>query len=175
MKKICFAGKFNLKSGKEKLSKRLIDDYRSKILGDSEKLTYASKNLRLKDYGIIYHGCFYCEEASNGDFTSSDCDCVVSAETREVLSCDIFCCVFDSSFSTGSVVELMDAMHAKKRVAIFYKNEETSYKIKSEYWFAITRAMHIAKENKTEIEIYSYENDLMEQLLPWLSKIEKEI
>ena len=37
MKKICFAGKFNLKSGKEKLSKRLIDDYRSKILGDSEK------------------------------------------------------------------------------------------------------------------------------------------
>ena len=175
MKKIYFAGKFNLKDEKIPLYHRLEDDYRSKLLGDGKKLTYYSDNLTLKDYNIIYNGCFYCEQASNGDFTSTDCETVVTEETKQVLSSDIVCCVFDENFSVGTVVELMDAVKSKKRVAIFYKNEATNYEIKSEYWFAITRACQIAKENGSIIEIYSYDNSLHDILNQWLERIEKEI
>ena len=57
--------------------------------------------------------------------------------------------------------------------AIFYKNEATNYDIKSEYWFAITRACQIAKENNTIIEVFEYDN-LDEILNQWLERIEKE-
>ena len=172
MKKVYFAGKFNLGKGKD-LSQRLTNDYRSRILGSSKKLTYAQENLQLKDFRIIYNGCFYCEQASNGDYTSTDCETVVTEETKQVLSSDIFLCVLDTSFSVGTVVELMDAVKAKKQIAIFYKNEDTSYKIKSEYWFAITRATQIAKENGTKIEIFSYEDDLFISLNKYLESIEE--
>ena len=173
MKKIYFAGKFNLGNG-ETLAEKLKNDYRSIILGDSKKLTYAQENLQLKDFKIIYNGCFYCEQASNGDYTSTDCETVVTEETKQVLTSDIFLCVFDTSFSVGTIVELMDAVKAKKQIAIFYKNEATNYKIKSEYWFAITRATQIAKENGTKIEIFSYEDDLFDILNKYLKKEEKE-
>jgi hypothetical protein len=175
MKRIYFAGKFNLSNDYSSLSDRLVNDYRSRILGDSKKLTYYSDCLTLKSYNIIYNGCFYCEQASNGDFTSTDCETVVTEETKQVLSSDIVCCVFDKSFSVGTVVELMDAVKSKKRVAIFYKNEATNYDIKSEYWFAITRACQIAKENGSIIEVYSYDNSLHDVLNQWLERIEKEI
>ena len=156
------------------LSDRLVNDYRSKILGDSKKLTYYNSNLTLKNYNIIYNGCFYCEQASNGDFTSTDCETVVTEETKQVLSADIVCCVFDKDFSVGTVVELMDAVKNKKRIAIFYKNEATNYVIKSEYWFAITRACQIAKGNGTIIEEFAYDT-LDEILNEWLERIEKEV
>ncbi|MBQ4510410.1 MAG: hypothetical protein II984_06765 [Clostridia bacterium] len=175
MKKIYFAGKFNLIKKNIPLSDRLISDYRSKLLGDSKKLTYHSNNLALKDYNIIYNGCFYCEQASNGDYTSTDCETVVTEEIKQVLSSDIVCCIFDSNFSVGTVVELIEAAKAKKRIAIFYKNESSSYDIKSEYWFAITRACQIAKENNSVIEIFSYDNSVENILNNWLERIEKEI
>ena len=173
MKKIYFAGKFNLSNNFTNLSDRLTNDYRSKLLGDSKKLTCYSVNLTLKNYNIIYNGCFYCEQASNGDFTSTDCETVVTEETKQVLSSDIVCCVFDKDFFVGTIVELMDAVKSKKRIAIFYKNEATNYDIKSEYWFAITRACQIAKENETVIEVFEYDN-LDEILNQWLERIEKE-
>ena len=48
MKKIYFAGKFDLIKDKNlPLDERLVNDFRSKILGDSKKLTYAAKDLKL--------------------------------------------------------------------------------------------------------------------------------
>jgi hypothetical protein len=170
MKKIYFAGKFNLSKENLPLSDRLVNDYRSKLLGDSKRLTYACTDLQLKDYNIIYNGCFYCEQASNGDYTSTDCNTVVTEEIKQVLSSDIVCCVFDSDFSVGTIVELMDAVKSGKRVAIFYKNEATSYDIKSEYWFAITRAVQISKENGTVVEIFGYDQ-LDVALSDWLKTV----
>lgn len=175
MKKIYFAGKFNIEKGNLSLSERLTNDYRSKILGDSKKLTYHSDNLLLKDYNLVYNGCFYCEQASNGDYTSTDCETVVTEEIKQVLNSDIVCCVFDDCFSVGTIVELVEAVKAKKRVAVFYKNESTNYNIKSEYWFAITRACQIAKEKNSLIEIFSYDVSVDEVLNQWLERIEKEI
>ena len=46
--KVYFAGKFNmLKDKKKDLSERLINDYRSKILGDSKRITLASDNVMI--------------------------------------------------------------------------------------------------------------------------------
>lgn len=172
MKRIYFAGKFDLSGAGETLADRLRPDYRSALLGDSRLLTHASHDLRLPGRQLIYQGCFYCEEASAGDFTSTDCDAVVRAETAEILDSDVFCCVLDGSFSVGSVVELMDALHAGKRVAIFYQNEATRYAIRSEYWFAITRAMHLARERGLTLELFCYEDDPLPLLCTWLERLE---
>lgn len=172
MKRIYFAGKFDLSGGGESLADRLRPDYRSALLGDSRLLTRASRELRLPGRRLIYQGCFYCEEASAGDFTSTDCDAVVRAETAEILAADVFCCVLDENFSVGSVVELMDALHADKRIAIFYRSERTRYEIKSEYWFAITRAMHLARERGLTLEVFCYEHDLLAHLARWLDALE---
>lgn len=156
MKKIYFAGKFNLDKNKEKsLEQRLTNDYRTKILDDSKKLTYANDNLKLSN-GYIYNGPFYCEKASNGDFTSTDCNEVLNSEYEAVNKSDIYLAVFDESFSVGTVVELGWAIAMNKQIVIFYKEEEESkYDIKSEYWFAIANALKRSKK----VKVYKY-NDI---------------
>lgn len=158
MKKIYFAGKFNLiKNDNLTLQEKLINDYRSFILGSPQKLAYYNKNLYIKDK-IHYLGPFYCEKASNGDFTSTDCKTVLGNERKFVIDCDIFFVVFDSSFSVGSVVELGWALNMNKEIIILYREEETKYNIKSEYWFAIADAME--KSNKVSVYKYSNEHEL---------------
>lgn len=171
MKKIYFAGKFNFNSRKGTLSERLINDFRSIILGGSSKLTFANKNVVLKNYPVKYCGPFYCEQASNGNFTSTDCSTVIKEEMKSIKDSEIFCCVFDLNFSVGSVVELIEAAHLKKRIVIFYKNESNSYKIKSEYWFAISKAMDICKINNTIFEAFSFEDNLLPVLYNWLTNL----
>jgi len=149
MKRVYFAGKFNKKNNSESpLHERLKNDYRSIILGDSKKLTYAQKDLKLTE-NIIYNGPFYCETASNGDFTSTDCKKVLNEEYKSVKNSDIYVVVFGDKFAAGSVVELGWALEMNKEIIIFYKNEENSpYAIKSEYWFPITNAMLKTKRLK---------------------------
>lgn len=172
MIKVYFAGKFVLAPKRADLAKRLTDDWRSTLLGDPKKLTFASKSTKLENFPIIYNGPFYCEQASEGDYTSTDCEVVVSEETRAILDSDIFCCVFDLNFSVGTIVELIDAAYAGKRIAIFYRNENSNYDIKSEYWFAIKRAMDICKENNTLIETFPYDGcELLPTLYNWLSSL----
>lgn len=171
MNKIYFAGKFDLSPKGENLSQRLMNDFRSRLLGDSQKLTFADENTILQNYPIQYVGPFYCEKASNGDYTSDDCEVVVGEETKAVMGADIFCCVFDLNFSVGTVVELIDAAYAKKRIAIFYKNESSNYKIKSEYWFAICRAIEISKANGTMLETFSYDSNVLPALHNWLTDL----
>ena len=91
MKKIYFAGKFKLDNNKTlPLEKRLRDDFRSKILGSSEKLKNAVSNGLILNNGYIYSGPFYCEKASNGDFTSNDCNTVLNEEYKAVEKSDIY-------------------------------------------------------------------------------------
>ncbi len=171
MSKIYFAGNFNLCSKEEKLSERLINDFRSILLGNFKKLTLVDKNAMLQDYPVQYVGPFYREQVSNEDYTSTYCEVVVAGETKSIMNSDIFCCIFDLNFSVDSIVELIDAVHAKKRIAIFYKNESSDYTIKSKYWFAICRAMEISKANGTKLEIFSYDNDLLPVLYNWLTNL----
>lgn len=171
MNKIYFAGKFSLLPKGKNLSQRLINDFRSILLGDSKKLTFADESTILQNYPVQYSGPFYCEQASNGDYTSTDCEVVVTKETKAIMDSDIFCCIFDLDFSVGSVVELIDAAHAKKRIAIFYKNESSNYTIKSEYWFAICRAMEISKTNGTVVETFCYDNNVFPVLYNWLTNL----
>lgn len=149
MKRIYFAGKFKLHENKNlPLSKRLEQDFRSKVLEDPEKLTYANDNLKLKN-GHIYSGPFYCEQASNGDFTSTDCNVVLKAEYEAVSNCDVYFALFDQNFSVGTIVELGWAIEMGKEIVIFYEEEESEYEIKSEYWFAIANAL--LKSDKVKV------------------------
>ena len=160
MKKIYFAGKFNLDKNKERLlAERLINDYRSKILENSEKLTYATDNLMLRN-GFIYSGPFYCEKASNGDFTSTDCNVVLNSEYKAINDSDIFFAVFDQNFSVGTIVELDWAINMNKEIIIFYQEEESKYDIKSEYWFAIANALQ--RSNKVKVQKFNNINNIVE-------------
>ena len=149
MKRIYFAGKFKLDKDKSLLlSQRLKNDFRAKILEDSEKLTYANDNLKLSN-GYIYSGPFYCEQASNGDFTSTDCNIVLKAEYEAVSKSDIYFALFDQKFSVGTIVELNWAIEMNKEIIIFYEEEESKHDIKSEYWFAIANAL--LKSNRVRV------------------------
>lgn len=171
MIKIYFAGKFNFLPQGENLSQRLVRDFRSILLGDSRKLTFADESVTLQNYSIQYKGPFYCELASNGDYTSTDCEVVVAEETKSIMDADIFCCIFDLDFSVGTIVELIDAAYARKRIVIFFKNESNNYTIKSEYWFAISRAMEISKVNGTMIETFEYDTNVLPILYNWLTNL----
>lgn len=148
MKKIYFAGKFNLLKDKSlPLEERLVNDFRAIILGTPKKLTYADEKVEINNQ-YIYQGPFYCEQASNGDFTSTDCNVVIESEYKAVNKSDIYFALFDENFSVGTIVELAWAIDMDKKIIIFYKEEESSYQIKSEYWFAIADAMKRSKNVK---------------------------
>lgn len=154
MKKVYFAGKFDLLEDKSlSLKERLVHDFRSILLGDSYLLTFAQKNLKLND-DYIYVGPFYCEQASNGDYTSTDCNVVLENEYDAVLNSDIYIAVFGENFSVGTIVELDWALDCNKDVVILYQEEDSNYTIKSEYWFAIANALR----RKKDIKIYKYKN-----------------
>lgn len=155
MKKIYCAGKFNMiKDSNLKLEEKLVNDFRSKLLGSSKLLTLAQNNLKLNEK-YEYSGPFYCEQASNGDFTSVDCNVVLKAEKEAVSSCDIYLAVFGEKFSVGTIVELGWALDMNKRIIILYQEEDSNYQIKSEYWFAIADAIKRSKK----IDTYKYKEE----------------
>lgn len=170
MKKIYFAGKFNkLKQRGMPLSKALCNDYRAKLLHGSELLTYYQKYL-VVDNKFEYAGPFYCEQASGGNFTSTDCTAVLNAEYNFILSSDVFVVVLGESFSVGSVVELGWALNADKQIILLYQEEDSAYTIKSEYWFAIADA--VKRSQKLTVrkyadysEITSLINQTLEEIL----------
>lgn len=160
MKRIYFAGKFNLLKDKNlSLQERLVNDFRSIILNDSKKLTYAQDNLKLNDK-YIYSGPFYCEQASSGDFTSTDCNVVLEEEKKAVTKCDIYLAVFGENFSVGTIVELGWALNQNKQIFILYKEEESAYQIKSEYWFAIADALK--RSNNIKVFKYNSQTELID-------------
>lgn len=162
MKSIYFAGKFNLlKDNNLSLEERLVNDFRSKILESSKKLTYADDNLILNN-GYKYSGPFYCEEASNGDFTSTDCNTVLKEEYKAVSKSDIYLVVFSEEFSVGSIVELDWAINMDKQIIIFYEEEESEHDIKSEYWFAIANALN--KSNKVKVFKFHNINNVINEI-----------
>lgn len=159
MKKIYFGGKFNKSENKElSLANRLKNDYRAKLLQDPNKLVNASKNIKLNSK-YEYSGPFYCEQASNGIFTSTDCRVIVKEEFKAVKNCDIFVAIFDENHSPGTVVELSWAISENKKIYILYKNQSSKYSVKSEQWFAITNAM-LHSDNLTVIA-YTNKNELI--------------
>ena len=149
MKRIYFAGKFRLDPDHSlPLDQRLRNDFRAKILGDPKRMTRAQEDVKL-DSGHIYNGPFYCEQASNGDFTSTDCTVVRNSEYQAVRSCDVFAAVFDRQYAVGTVVELGWAIEMKKEIILFYREERSSYTIQSDYWFAIADAL--ARSDKVKV------------------------
>jgi len=154
MKKIYFAGKFKIDKDKSlPLFRRLRHDFRAKVLEDSKKLTNAEENVKMSN-GHIYSGPFYCEQASNGDFTSTDCNVVLNSEHDAVCNSDIYFAVFDQKFSVGTIVELGWALEMNKEIIIFYKEEESAYDIKSEYWFAIANAL----SNSDKVKVFKFKD-----------------
>lgn len=168
MKKIYFSGKFNrLKQKELTLEQSLANDYRTQLLGNPELLTKAQKNLTIGSQ-FIYTGPFYCEQASNGEYTSTDCSVVLNEELKAVQNSDVFIAVFDKSFSVGTVVELEWALNQNKKVIILYRPQSSVYQIKSEYWFAIADALRQNPNTK----IYSYQTS--KQMMNLMLKILKE-
>ena len=170
MKKIYFAGKFNkIKQSGITLEQALINDFRSQLLGSSKLLTHYQKQL-IVDNKFQYVGPFYCEQASNGNFTSTDCLEVLNAEYKSIQESDILVVIFGESFSVGSVVELGWALEANKKIIILYQEEASDYNIKSEYWFAIANAIKRGKDltihkYQTDSEITSLINQSLKEVL----------
>ena len=160
MKSIFCGGKFKLKEDKSlSLAERIKDDYRSHLLKDPNKFLYAHTGSIILDK-YKYNGTFYCEKASNGDYTSTECNSVLNEEYKALSNSDIFLCVFDDTFSVGTVVELNWAVNLNKEIIIcFQKKENSPYNIKSEYWFAIVDALNRTKN----VRIFPF--DTNEELL----------
>ena len=153
MKKIYFAGKFNINKDESlPLEVRLKDDFRARLLGDPSKLSLYSDGVMLSE-NACYFGPFYCEKASEGEYTSTDCQAVLSAEWNAVNNADCYVAVFGESFSVGTVVELGWALNLDKEIYIIYKKEESRYSIGSEYWFAIADAVKRGKS----VKLFTYE------------------
>ena len=160
MKSIFCGGKFKLKEDKSlSLAERIKEDYRAHLLKDPNKFLYAHTGSIILDK-YKYNGTFYCEKASNGDYTSTDCNAVLNEEYKALSESDIFLCVFDDTFSVGTVVELNWAVNLNKEIIIcFQKKEDSPYSVKSEYWFAIVDALNRTKN----VKIFSFSNN--EELL----------
>lgn len=168
MKKIYFSGKFNrLKQKGLTLEQSLAKDYRAQLLGSPTLLTKAQKSLTV-DNRFIYTGPFYCEQASNGEYTSTDCSVVLNEELKAVQNSDVFIAVFDKSFSVGTIVELEWALSQNKDVVILYRPQNSVYQIKSEYWFAIADALR----QNPDIKIHSFQTS--KQMMKIMLKILKE-
>ncbi len=166
MKKVYLSGKFDKKTAPDTgLAQQLQNDWRAILLGNANRLVNSANDVMLNNK-YIYCGPFYCEQASNGEFTSTDCTVVVSTEKAAVDNCDIFVAVFDENYSPGTVVELGWALNAEKQIYILYKNQDSKYVIKSEHWFAITDAQIRTKN----IHVFSY-NDKSEMLNKIKNKI----
>lgn len=162
MKKIYFAGKFTIeKDDNLSLPEKLVNDFRSIILGDPKKLTYAHGNLKLNNK-YIYSGPFYCEQASNGIYTSTDCNAVLDAEYKSISDCDVYFAMFDEDFSVGTIVELGWALNLDKDIIIYYKEEDSKYRIKSDYWFAIGDA--VKRSNKIKVHGYSDKKEVIKKI-----------
>ena len=165
-KRIYFAGKFRLE-GEGELPVRLQNDYRAKLLGGGHTLSYAQKNLTFGKH--IYAGPFYCEQASQGDFTSTDCNVVLKAEYEAVKASDVFVAVFDENFSVGTVVELGWSLRQKKEIFILYKEKADSpYSLCSEYWFAIADAL---RHKKVTVRSYKDEEGFFAYLQKYLEEV----
>ena len=65
----------------------------------------------------------------------------------------MFVVVLGESFSVGSIVELGWALDMNKDIVILYQEEESVYKIKSEYWFAIANAL----KQSNKVRVYKYQ------------------
>ena len=127
MKKIYFAGKFNkIKKQGITLDKSLVNDYRSQLLGCSKLLTYCQDNLIVNNK-YQYSGPFYCEQASNGNFTSTDCTEVLNAEYKFIEDSDVFVAVLGERFSVGTIVELGWAIEKEKQIILLYQEEKSNF------------------------------------------------
>ena len=148
------------------LEQRLTQDYRSVLLGNPKHLTQYAPDLTVME-NFRYGGPFYCEQASEGIFTSTDCVVVLNAERDSVKNSDIYIAVFGESFSVGTVVELGWAIEFDKDIVILYKRQESAYSIASEYWFAIADA--IQRSKKVKVSSYIEESEipnLLRTMLP---------
>ena len=97
-----------------------------------------------KDIPLHYIDPFWNEKASNGILTSDDCEQVVNTENRLIEMCDTFICYFDEELSPGSITELIYACMLNKKILIFYKVEDSRYKVKSSSWYPIVFAKLMA-------------------------------
>lgn len=160
MKKVYMAGKFNKSDERHLgLAMRLRNDWRANLLGNPDRLVNAADNVQLNDK-YAYCGPFYCEQASNGNFTSTDCKTVVSAERAAVDNCDVFVATLDENYSPGTIVEIGWALNAHKDVWILYRAQDSKYTIKSEHWFAIADAQ--MRDSRTHVAVYQSPAEMMQ-------------
>ncbi len=155
MKKVYLARKFNLKDNNNlQLNERLSNDFRAILLGNAQRLVFAQDNIKINDK-YIYNGPFYCEKASNGDYTSKDCNIVLEKEYKAVIDSDIFIAIFSEDFSVGTIVELDWAIAENKKIVIIYQEEDSEYTIKSDYWFAIANATKRGRD----VTVYKFKEE----------------
>lgn len=141
------------------------DDFRAKLIcekidGDIDDEKFRNFNsysfIRKIGRALHYIGPFWNEKASNGVLTSDDCEQVVSTENRLIEICDMFICYFDEKLSPGSITELIYACMLGKRIKIFYKTEDSEYKVKSSSWYPIVFAKLMANAEVIPVDSDEY-------------------
>lgn len=156
IKRVYIAAKFNK-------GNNFKDDFRSELVD----ITVYNEESYIKDSnGNIkynYVGPFYCEQASNGDVTSTACNDIVKCENDAIEKCDEFIVYFDEHCSPGSITEIVLASLLNKKITIFFKETNSKYNIKSENWYPITFAM--LKADKVSIKPIKSEKEIIDYVI----------
>ena len=165
MKTVYVAGSFY------KSNDSLINDFRTKLLGNDDLLLNKNENAFINLHGETakYIGPFFYypeEEKIFKEKGLSEQETVVELERMMVENCDVFIVYFGSKSSPGSVAEMIRAASLGKDIEVYYFENENNRKYKTEYWFPILMARDICKLSNTKFIMspVSCANEFMELL-----------
>ena len=143
-RKIYFAGKFHPEEGVP-FDRMLLDDYRANMLGldHDQRMMTSGEPTEFRD-GFIYCGSFFLPS----DVDVADTRTIVANDLSSLEASDVVIAVLYEEPSIGTTSELVSAAEKGKDIFIIHPYQETRYKLKSEYWFAITLSSIFCERNK---------------------------
>jgi len=142
-RKIYFAGKFQPESGVP-FERMLLNDYRANMLGlDHDQSVMTSGVLTEVADGFLYCGSFFLKD----DVDVADTRTIVANDLASLEESDAVIAVLYDEPSIGTTSELVSAAGNGKDIFIIHPYQETRYKLKSEYWFAITLSSVFCERN----------------------------
>lgn len=148
--RIYCGGRFHFDCRDEGYKETAAKDYRSRLLGDVEKMLSGSGETMVSD-SIIYIGPYYFE---TDDMNAPG---IVHTELSMIENCTDAVFVLDEADCPGTITELIYAATKGKRIHIFYKRyadqDETESVLHTPCWFPITAAQEF-----TEVAVYKYDD-----------------
>lgn len=148
--KLYCGGRFYFDCRDENYLLDAANDYRSRLLGDVNKMLYGSGEQLIYNEAM-YIGPYYFETEN------MVADDIVATELNMIDHCTDAIFVLDEANCPGTITELVYAATKRKRLHIIYKeyleHDETESELHTPCWFAIHAAQQIS-----EVNIYKYQD-----------------